>query len=104
MTTSTTQGGKENHHFIEEGQDNPPTADTKEVMEQTLMSINLILQELHLKEDKLREIKENFDGLLNSDGSLGRINSSLQRNELVDLECDENPRTSLLRSVGPRKS
>lgn len=57
----------------------------------TPTSINLILQELHLKEDKLDEIKENFDRLLDLEGPLGRINKSLQQNELIDLEPLESP-------------
>lgn len=56
---------------IEEERDNRPIADTEESIEHTLMSINLILQELHLKEGKLREIREDFDELLEPNNEVG---------------------------------
>lgn len=72
----------------------------------TPRGVNMILQQLHLTEVKLRDVKENFDELLDLSVPLSQINKSLQRDVYMDLEPqkDRKAHTIALISKRPKKT
>lgn len=66
--------------IIVEAEQGSPMEIMEEEYVHTPRGINLILQQQHLAEAKIREVKSDFDELLDLSGTLSRINKSLQMN------------------------